>query len=112
MAKLVINEDTVTIAMSALEKAEALHRDLTFPRSAVTDVQVVANAMQEVHGLRLPGTSLPGVVLVGSFVSRDAHTFAVCHGDGPGIVISVTGQHYDRVVMTTDNAEMLAEGLR
>jgi len=53
----VINDDTMTVRMSLAEKAEALHRDLTVPRSAIT------------------------------------------------------GQNYDRIVMTVDNPEELATRL-
>jgi hypothetical protein len=76
VANLVNNDDTVTIAMSALEKAGALHRDLTFPRSAVTGAEVVANALAGVHGLKMPGASIPWVIMVGSWLSPAGHTLA------------------------------------
>jgi hypothetical protein len=105
MANLVINDDTVTVAMSRAEKAEALHSDLTFPRSAVAGVREVQDGMAEVHGMRLPGTFWPGAIMVGTWRGADSITLAVCHGHGPAIVIDLTGQHYDRVVMTVDNPD-------
>jgi hypothetical protein len=105
MASLVISDETVTVAMSRAEKAEALHTDLTFPRSAVAGVRSVPDGMSEVHGLRLPGTQFPGVIMVGTWRSADGITFAVCHGHGTAIVIDLTGQHYDRVVMTVENPD-------
>jgi hypothetical protein len=107
MANLVINDDTVTVQMSRLEKAEALHRDLTVPRSAITGVRVVSDGMSEVHGLKMPGSGVPGVIMVGTWVSGEGTTFAVCHRSGPAIVIDLTGQHYDRIVVTADNPEQL-----
>jgi hypothetical protein len=105
VANLVINDDTVTIAMSAAEKAEALHRDLTFPRSAVTGVRAVDDGMAEVHGIRMPGAYFPDVIMVGTWRSGAGNTFAVCHGSGPAIVIDLSGQHYDRIVLTVDNPQ-------
>jgi hypothetical protein len=105
VADLVINEDTVTVAMSAAEKAEALHRDLTIPRSSVTSVRAVADGMAEVHGLRMPGAYFPDVIMVGTWRGGSGTTFAVCHGSGPAIVIDLAGQHYDRIVMTVDNPQ-------
>jgi hypothetical protein len=111
VAKLVINDDTVTVQMSLAEKAEALHRDLTVPRSAITGVRVVSDGISEVHGLKMPGSGIPGVIMVGTWISRDGNTFAVCHGSGRAIVIDLTGQNYDRIVMTADNPEELMSQL-
>jgi len=105
VANLVINDDTLTVQMSRAEKAEALHRDLTLPRSAVTGVRVVADGLSEVHGLKMPGTGIPGVIMVGTWISTKGSTFAVCHGRGPAIVIELAGQQVDRIVMTVDNPE-------
>jgi hypothetical protein len=111
VANLVINDDTMTVRMSRAEKAEALHRDLTVPRSAITGVRVVTDGMNEVHGLKMPGSDIPGVIMVGTWISRGGNTFAVCHGNGRAIVIELTGQNYDRIVMTVDNPEDLATRL-
>lgn len=105
VANLVITDDTLTVQMSRAEKAEALHRDLTVPRSAVTGVRVAPDGLAEVHGLKMPGTGFPGVIMVGTWISAEGSTFAVCHGRGPAIVIDLTGQHVDRIVMTVDNPE-------
>jgi len=107
----VINDDTLTVRMSLAEKAEALHRDLTVPRSAITGVRVVTDGMNEVHGLKMPGSGIPGVIMVGTWISREGSTFAVCHGNGRAIVIELTGQNYDRIVITVDNPEELATRL-
>jgi hypothetical protein len=111
VANLVITDDTLTVQMSRAEKAEALHRDLTVPRSAVTGVRIVAEGLAEVHGLKMPGTGIPGVIMVGTWLSREGSTFAVCHGRGPAIVIDLAGQHVDRIVMTVENPEETAREL-
>jgi hypothetical protein len=43
---------------------------------------------------------LPGVILVGT---SSANRVAVCHGRRPAIVIDVTDQQFDRLVVTMDN---------
>jgi hypothetical protein len=105
VANLEINGDTVTIRMSVAEKAEAVHRDLTFPRSSVTGVRAVQDGMAEVHGVRLPGAYFPDVIMVGTWRSPGGNTFAICHGNGPAVVIDLTGEHYDRIVMTVDDPQ-------
>jgi hypothetical protein len=111
VANLVITGDTLTVQMSLGEKAEALHRDLTVPRSAVTGVRIVEDGLAEVHGLKMPGTGIPGVIMVGTWLSSEGSTFAVCHGRGPAIVIDLAGQHVDRIIMTVPNAEQALSDL-
>ncbi|MGO8961907.1 MAG: hypothetical protein ACLQFR_31730 [Streptosporangiaceae bacterium] len=105
MANLEITDDTVTVVLSAAEKLEAIHGDVTVPRSAVTSVRAVPDGLAEVHGLRMPGTGFPGVIMVGTWRSHDGTTFAVCHGHKPAVVIDLTGQRYDRIVATVDKPE-------
>jgi len=111
MANLVISDESVTLELSTAEKAEALHRDLAVPRSAITGVRVVSSCMDEVRGFKLVGSGIPGVMRVGSFKGDDGSTFALCHGNGPGLVLDLTGQHYDRIVLSIDNPEQVASQL-
>ena len=111
MAKLLINDDTVTVSLSATEKAEALHGDVSVPRSAVVSARVAPDGLAEVHGLRMPGTALPGVIMVGSWRNKQGVTFAVCHGRRPAVFLELTGQHYDRLVVTVENPGEVATAL-
>jgi hypothetical protein len=45
-----------------------------------TSARVVEDGMEEVHGVRAPGTGLPGVIRVGTWRGSNGVTFAVCHG--------------------------------
>ena len=111
MAKLLVNDDIVTVSLSAVEKAEALHGDVSVPRSAVASARVVPDGLDEVHGLRMPGTGLPGVIMVGTWRDKQRVTFAVCHGRRPAVVLELTGQQYDRFVVTVENPGEVAAAL-
>jgi hypothetical protein len=105
VANLLIDDETVTVALSLAEKVEALHGDVTVPRSAVVRVRTVPDGMDEVRGVRAPGTGLAGVIMVGTWRAAGAVTFAVCHGQRPAVVLELAGQPYDRLVVTVDNPE-------
>ena len=111
MPELLVNDDVVTVSLSAAEKAEALHGDVSVPRAAVVSARIVPDGMDEVHGLRLPGTGFPGVIMVGTWRDKERVTFAVCHGRRPAVVIELTGQRYDRIVVTVDNPAEVAARL-
>src|SRR4051794_9509048 len=103
MADLVINEEFVTVTLSAVERVEAMHASITLPRSAVLRAWVAPDGMDHVHGIRAPGTALRGVVMIGTWHSPAGTTFAVCHGHRPAVIIDLTGQPYDRLVVTVDH---------
>ena len=107
-----ISDESITIQLSGLEKAEALHGDLAFPRSAVVGGRVVSSCMDEVDGFKLVGSGIPGTLMVGTWAGGGGgHTFVACHGNGPGIVIDLEGEHYGRIVLSQDNPEALAAQL-
>lgn len=51
---MLIDDDAVTGSLSAVEKLEALHGDVTVPRSAIAGARVVVNGMVEFHGCVRP----------------------------------------------------------
>jgi hypothetical protein len=111
VARLLIDQRRVTVCLSALEKLEARHRNVTVPRTAVIAAREVPDGLAELRaigsgtGLRGMGvgTGLPGVLMVGTI--RDGHglTFAVCRGRGPAVVLDLAGQRYDRIVVTVED---------
>ena len=56
MASLLIDDREVTVSLAAAEKIEALHGNVTVPRAAVVRARVVPDGLEEVHGLKMPGT--------------------------------------------------------
>lgn len=110
MANLAIDDSTVTVRLSVTEKLEAVHGDVTIPRTAIVDARVVADGMAEVHGLRF-GTGLPGVIMAGTWRSSDGLTFAVCHGHHRAVVLDLAGHRYSRIVVTADNPQEVVDDL-
>jgi len=110
-AKLLVHDDVVTVSLSAVEKAEAVHGDVSVPRAAVVSARIVPDGMDEVRGLRMPGTGLPGVIMVGTWRDQGTVTFAVCHGRRPAVVLELSGQRYDRIVVTVEDPAEAAASL-
>ncbi|HET7172975.1 MAG TPA: hypothetical protein VFI30_01690 [Nocardioidaceae bacterium] len=112
MAEIEVEPDKVIVRLTSAEKIEALHGDVSVPRSAVVRAITVPDGMTEVHGLKMPGTGLPGVILVGTWRGLEGTTFAVCHGERPAVVIELSGTHFDRIVATVDDPEKVVQELR
>jgi hypothetical protein len=112
VANLLISPDSFTLELTGWEKAESLHGDLTVSRSAIVGVRVVSSCLDDVPGFKLVGAGVPGALKVGTWAGGDSgHTFAACHGNGPGLVIDLAGEHYDRIVLSHDNPDLLAAQL-
>jgi len=111
VADLTITDDSVTVELSGLEKVEAVHGSLTIPRSAITEAAVAPDGLAEVHGFKLTGSWIPGVIAAGIFRGSQGSTFAVCHGHKPAVVLHLTGQRNDIVVVTVDDPEEVVAAL-
>ena len=109
-----IDEVTVTVTLSSAEKIEALHGDLTVPRTAVVGARAVPDGLAEVHGPHVaigwPGVSTAGTVR--DFARDfDLVTFSVCHGRQPAVVLDLAGQPYDRIVVTVGHPDQIVSRL-
>lgn len=109
MARIEYDDREVRVVLTAFEKAGAVHGDVTVPRTAVTEVEFTRTPMDEVSGLRFPGTHIPGRMTLGSFPGR-SRTFAVAYSK-PGVIIHLRGQRFGRLVISVDGAKGLAEEL-
>jgi len=103
MARVVIADGTVTLALRPLERLEGLHGDLSAPVAAVTRVRAVEDPWSELRGMRAPGTGIPKVIAVGTRRGSFGKDFAVVHGRGPGVVVEFEGQEFQRWVVTVDD---------
>jgi len=108
VARLLIDDRKVTVRLSALEKLEALHLNVTVPRTAVIAAREVPDGLAELRGIGT-GTGLPGLLMIGTVRNGAGLTFAVCRGRGPAVVLDLAGQAYDRIVVTVkDPSEIVS----
>ena len=105
MADLVTDGTSLTLAMSRIEHLEGFRGDLHAPLDAVTAVRAVEDPWAELRGLRAPGTGLPGVIAVGTRRGSFGKDFAAVHGKGPAVVVELSGQEFERWVLTVDDPD-------
>jgi hypothetical protein len=113
MSVLRVDGDDVVLELSTLEKAEGVHGNLRAPTRAVVGVEVLDDVMSAVHGLKAPGTRIPGITAVGTFLGRASRSFAVVHHDRHrGVVVRLDGQFYDQWVVGCDDPEAVAAAIQ
>lgn len=111
VAKLNFDEVSLTVALTAAEQAEALHGDLRVARSHIAGARAVPDGVAVVPGLRAAAMRTSGVVMIGTWRSPDATTFAACYGRRPAVVLDLAGSSHDRVVVTVDRPEQVVHAL-
>ncbi len=112
MADLLREGDTIVLRLSPLEKVEGVHGDINVPVSAVESVEIVDDIIHAVHGIKMPGTRVPGLFAMGTFVSRGGAAFAIVHHQNKrGVRIHLNGTTYNELIVGLDDPESVVNSL-
>jgi hypothetical protein len=112
VAELSKDGDELVLTLSTAEKAESLHGDIRVPFSSVQEVEVIEDIIHAVHGIKLPGTRLPGRFAMGTFVHDGEQTFAVVHHDTPrGVRVRFAGGSFAELLVGCADPEATAASI-
>ena len=102
MATLLDEGSNLRIHLGGWERLGALRGDLVISRTQVASMRVVDDVVQEMRGIRAPGYGFPGHAAIGTWRGHGYKDFvAVYWKQRRGVVISLTGADYDRVIVST-----------
>jgi hypothetical protein len=111
MATMTVTQDVLRLRFTRTEKVLGLLRDQDIPLAAVDSARVEESGLDAVRGLRAPGLGLPGRHMVGTWRGHTRSLVSVRRGE-PAVVIELTGQRYDRLVVGSREAATLVEQLQ
>jgi hypothetical protein len=106
-----VDDATLTVFFTTAEKVAGLLRDQRIPLTAVRAVEVVPDGLEVVRGLRAPGLALPGRRKLGTWRSGTGRALVAVHGRRPAVRITLDGQRYTSLLITTDAPEELVASL-
>ena len=112
MARLLNEGESIRLRLSRLERLGALHVDVVVPRSSVTEMAAVPNGWAAVRGIRAPGTGLPRLILLGTTRGGFGRDFCAVRGRGPAVVVTLSGQPFERLVVSASDPEDVIATLR
>jgi hypothetical protein len=100
MVEITIGGDRVRFAVQGWDKLWAFRSVLEIPLAHIRSVRKDAEpARGWWHGLRLPGTQIPGLLTAGTFYRSDGAVFYDVHNPEQTIVLELDHEHYRRLVI-------------
>jgi len=113
VAEVEISGDTLALHVTGEDRVLALKSSLSVPLAHVAAIdQDVTEASVIYHGLRLPGTGIPGVVTAGSFLRDGQWTFWDVHDPAKSVIVRLRDEHYTRLVVGVDDPSATVERVR
>lgn len=110
---LSIAEGKLTLHIRGTDKLWAFKNSLEIPLVHVTGVRADPEiARGWFHGLRMPGTSLPGVITAGTFYHNGKRVFWDVHHPEKTIVVDLIDEHYNELIVEVDDPEAAVSLIR
>lgn len=107
MVRISIDGDRVRFDVQGWDKLWAFKSQLEIPLEHITAVRADPEpARGWWHGLRVPGTQIPGVLTAGTFYQSDGAVFYDVHDPENTIVFDLDHEHYKRLIVEVENPGM------
>jgi hypothetical protein len=104
MVRIALHDDRVHFDVEGWDKLWAFRSQLDIPLSHVRSVRVDGEpARGWWHGLRIPGTDIPGIITAGTYYQKDGVVFFDVHDPERTIVIELEHEQYKRLVIEVED---------
>ncbi len=106
MVDLSIAESKLTLHIGGVDKLWAFKSSLEIPLVHIAGVRADPEAARGwYHGIRMPGTNLPGVITAGTFYQDGKRVFWDVHNPEKTIVIHLHDERYNELLVEVDNPD-------
>lgn len=106
MVDLSIADGKLTLHVRGADKLWAFKSSLEIPLVHIAAVRADPEAARGwYHGIRMPGTSVPGVITAGTFYQDGKRVFWDVHDPDKTIVIDLHDERYNQLIVEVDDPE-------
>ena len=103
---LSIAEGKLTLHVRGADKLWAFKSSLEIPLVHIASVRADPEAARGwYHGIRIPGTNVPGIITAGTFYQDGKRVFWDVHSPEKTIVIDLHDERYNELVVEVDDPE-------
>jgi hypothetical protein len=105
VVQITIVAGVATLEVQGLDKLWALKSRLEIPLAHIRGVRADPQVAQGWwHGIKAPGTNLPGVLTAGTFYQHGKRVFWDVHDPEKTIVIELEDERYDELIIEVADA--------
>jgi hypothetical protein len=100
MVELSISEGNLVLHVKGADKLWAFKSSLEIPLGHVVGIRADSTiARGWYHGIRVPGTSVPGVITAGTFYQDGKRVFWDVHNPENTVVIELRDERYNQLIV-------------
>lgn len=100
MVDLSLAEGKLTLHVRGADKLWAFKSSLEIPLAHIASVRADSEVARGwYHGLRMPGTNVPGVITAGTFYQEGKRVFWDVHDPGKTIAIDLHDERYSQLIV-------------
>lgn len=112
MVTIEFNNDDVVFNVKGFHKIWALKSSIKVKRANILFAHTYVDLFGYWKGLRMPGTSIPGVITAGTFIlSGDNYFWDVCNTKR-SIMVTLKDENYKMLIVEVENVEESLEKLK
>jgi hypothetical protein len=113
MVEVSIAEDRLHLRVMGADKLWAFKGSLEIPLQHVAGIRADPSVAQGWwHGLKLPGTNLPGVITAGTFYQHGKRVFWDVHHPENTVVIELHDERYSELIVEVADPNQTVEMVR
>ncbi len=113
MVELELDGSTLTLHVKGADRLWAFKSSLQIPIAHIAAVVVDPSVAKGwYHGIRVPGTNIPGVITAGTFYTEGKRVFWDVHHPENTIVIRLHDERYDELIVEVEDAQEAASLIR
>ena len=106
MAEIELSADSLVVHVNGADRIFALKSELTIPLEHVLGAaKDEEEARRWYHGVRAPGTSVPGVIKAGTFHQNGERAFWDVHHPERAIALSLRDESYAKLVVEVEDPD-------
>lgn len=107
-----IENKNLVFEIHGIDVILAIRKSITIPLDHVSSVSTDVVPWNSFKQLKIAGTSLPGIVKDGMFLSSDGLLFFEMHNPDKCITISLKNEKYKKIIFEVDDKESAAKTIR
>lgn len=113
MVDLSVAEGKLVITVEGADKFFALKSTLKIPLEHVAGIRADPEVARGwFHGLRMPGTNIPGVITAGTFYLHERRVFWDVHHAEKTVVIELRDERYNELILEVADPQAAVEMVR